>query len=406
MSAVRLIDAGTVSALRSQALYHGLAHARTEDSPDTVVLAVPGEPYVCIGYHQNLEQAVDVAFCRQRRLPIIRRETGGGVVYLDSDQLFAQWVMGPQRLPLRVDRRFELFCGPLVATYRELGVAASFRPVADVHVAGRKISGTGAAQIGVAEVMTGNLLFDFDTAAMAAVVRCPSAAFAAQIGRSLRKYMTSMRRELGHVPALETVTRCYAGHVAAALGAELVPGELTEVEQRSIERWQQRLGDPAAANRQAGLRRPGVKIHEDVYVAERVFELRGRAVRLTARLFKGQIEEIAVAAAGDHGPAVQPATQPVAQPAGQPATQPVAQPSDQPATQPSDQPAAWPASGPATWCASLSAALVGVTVEPEPVRQALEHYNSHHAEPLEVATWTQALLDLRRPDPPAPGQQP
>ena len=55
---VRLIDAGVVSAIRSQALYHGLAHARTADSPDTVVLATPGEPYVCIGYHQNLEHTI------------------------------------------------------------------------------------------------------------------------------------------------------------------------------------------------------------------------------------------------------------------------------------------------------------------------------------------------------------
>ena len=38
---IRVIDAGTVSHLRSQTIYHGLAYARNEDTPDTIVVAVP-----------------------------------------------------------------------------------------------------------------------------------------------------------------------------------------------------------------------------------------------------------------------------------------------------------------------------------------------------------------------------
>ena len=41
---VRLIDAGTVSYVRSQSIYHGLAHARNETTPDTLVHAVAVPP--------------------------------------------------------------------------------------------------------------------------------------------------------------------------------------------------------------------------------------------------------------------------------------------------------------------------------------------------------------------------
>ncbi len=62
--AIRLIDAGRVTALRSQALYHGLAYARTAATPDTVVLATPGEEYVCIGFHQDAAEELDLDYCR------------------------------------------------------------------------------------------------------------------------------------------------------------------------------------------------------------------------------------------------------------------------------------------------------------------------------------------------------
>ncbi len=285
---VRLVDAGLVSPLRSQAIYHGLAHARTGDSPDTIVLATTAEPYVCIGFHQDLEAELDLAFCRQQGLLVLRRETGGGAVYLDRDQLFVQWVMAPESLPFRVERRFEVFTRPLVETYRQLGLEACFRPTNDVHVNGRKIVGTGAGHIGNAEVLIGNLIFDFDTGMMARVLRPRSPAFREQVERSLREYMTSMKRELGRVPDRRQVARIYLKQCAETLGRELVPGDLTAAEVAAVERLERRLLSESFLYRPGGLRRDGVKIHEDVEVVER---MHGN-LRVAVRLREGRIEDI------------------------------------------------------------------------------------------------------------------
>jgi lipoate-protein ligase A len=89
MSTVRVLDVGLVSPLRSQAIYHGVAYAMTPETPDTIILVGPTDPYVCIGYHQELEKEVDVDYCRERNLPI----TGARLwraVYLDK--VFTQWV--------------------------------------------------------------------------------------------------------------------------------------------------------------------------------------------------------------------------------------------------------------------------------------------------------------------------
>ena len=88
-AALRLVDAGDVGAYRSQALWHGIASAMRSDSPPTLSFCRPTEPYVGLGYHRSLAE-IDLDICRRRGLPVIRRQIGGGPVYLESDQLFFQ----------------------------------------------------------------------------------------------------------------------------------------------------------------------------------------------------------------------------------------------------------------------------------------------------------------------------
>ena len=170
MRTIRLLDLGAVSPLRSQTVYHAVASALNDESPSTIILVTSDRPYVCIGYHQELDKEVDVDYCREAGLPVYRREVGGGAVYLDSNQLFAQWVFRPDALPQSLEDRYALYVRPLVETYQSLGVPAYYRPVNDIHVAGKKIGGTGAARIGPAEVLVGSIMFDFDKAAMARVL--------------------------------------------------------------------------------------------------------------------------------------------------------------------------------------------------------------------------------------------
>ena len=92
--------------------------------------------------------------------------------------------------------------------------------------------------------------------------------------------MTTMRAELGSLPDAAEVASRYRRHCADALGSEIVAGELTDDEHRAIERVERRFRSDDFVHQPGGLRRPGVKIHEDVYVAESV----SPTLRVTARL--------------------------------------------------------------------------------------------------------------------------
>jgi lipoate---protein ligase len=300
MKPIRLLDLGLVPPIRSQTIYHAVGHAMGPDTPDTIILVSPDRPYVCIGYHQDLEREVDLDYCRAHDLPVTRREVGGGAVYLDAGQLFSQWIFQRDSVPRKLEERFELYIRPLVETYQALGVPAYLRPVNDIHVAGKKIGGTGAAQIGESQVLVGSIMFTFDKATMARVLKVPSEKMRDKVFESLEQYMTTLAEQVRPLPDRSTVRDLYLSRVSAALGRKIEGGEPTRRElalaaeldeQFASDEWLYQKG----TLRRAPVRGTGVKIHEDVQVVEGAFKAPGGLVRATARLRGGCLDGLELA---------------------------------------------------------------------------------------------------------------
>lgn len=293
MNPIRILDLGLVSPMRSQAIYHGVAYALKPETPDTIILVGPTEPYVCIGYHQELEKEVDVEYCREKGLPIYRREVGGGAVYLDKGQVFTQWIFHRPNLPASLEERFALYIKPLVETYQTFGIPANHRPVNDIHVQGKKIGGTGAAQMGEAEVVVGSLMFDFNFDLMARVLKVPSEKMRDKIFQSLNEYMTTMTRQLGSMPDYDTVKREYVRQVVETLGRPAEYGDPTPDELAATEELEKRFASAEWLYQKGGLRQTGaVKIHADVYLAEAAYKSPGGLIRATVRLREGRIDDL------------------------------------------------------------------------------------------------------------------
>lgn len=290
---IRLLDLGTVGPLRSQTIFHAVGYAMTEGSPDTILLVSPDAPYVSIGRHQDVDREVDRAVCAELGFPVIRREIGGGAVYLDGNQLFTQWIFAAEHLPATVEDRFTLYCDTLVQAYRALGIEAAYRPVNDIHVNGRKIGGTGAARMDRAEVVVGSLMFDFDVLTMSRVLKVPSEKFRDKVFQTMSEYMTTMRRELGEPPPRQVVVDAYVDACSVALDRAVVPGSLRSEEIELADRLDQRFASLEWLEEGGGLRRPGVKIHEGVRVAEGAHKAAGGLIRSIAVVRDDHLEDVA-----------------------------------------------------------------------------------------------------------------
>lgn len=291
---IRLLDLNGVSYLHSQTIYHAVAYCTTAASPGTIIILRPREPYVCIGYHQLLEKVIDVDYCRQNGVPIIRREVGGGAVLLDSDQLFFQCIFPLRKAPKRVDNLYNFFLKPAVNTYRRLGIDAYYRPVNDIQVDEKKICGTGAGRIEDASVVVGNILFDFNYAEMARILRVSSEKLRDKIYDSMQLYLTTLHRELGYVPDQERTKDILIKEFEKVLGCSLYSGSLTTEEQQMLSIIDKKFTDPDWLYEKGGKLTNWIKISADVNIMESRYKSPGGLIWTILRLKGDTIDDIVI----------------------------------------------------------------------------------------------------------------
>ncbi len=291
---VRLLDLGTVPYLESQTIFHAVAYAMQDGDPDTISLMSPGSPYVSIGFHQEADKEIDLDYCRANSIPVLRREVGGGAVYLDGGQLFVHFIFHREHLPRQVEELYKAFIGPIVETYRAFGIDASHRPLNDIVVGARKIGGTGIASIGGATVVAGSLMFDFDTATMARALKVSSEKMRDKVYQSLQEYITTIRRELAEPPARDRVKATLVSKWESMLGIDIVSGELTAAERQTVRKLNRRFSSARWLHQKGGLPRKAIKIKEGLRVAEAEHKAPGGLIRVTARLADDVIDDVSL----------------------------------------------------------------------------------------------------------------
>lgn len=248
---LRVIDAGYVSAVESQAVGYGVLDRFQPGDDPAVILANPTEPYMSIGLHQDVELELDEPFCGSRGITILRRRLGGGAIYIDRDQMIFH-VLRPATRILEVSQRhYQAVAEPVVRAYRDLGLNAAHRPPGDICVEGRKIGGLAGAVEGHAVAIAGTFLFDFDANLMAHCLKVPSEAFRATLRASLEARMTTMAKLLPARPSRALVKEHFVARLGESLGAvpvETVPtaGEWMAIaaaaDQLASSEWNYRRG--------------------------------------------------------------------------------------------------------------------------------------------------------------------
>ena len=294
---VRIIDFGNVSYLDSQAIYHTVAHSFDENTPDTITIMNPIQTYACIGFFQELEKEIDVEFCNNNNIPVIRREIGGGAVLLDNNQIFFHFIFNKLKVTRDVAKIYSIFLEPVVNTYVKLGLNVCHRPINDLQIDGKKIGGTGAAEIGNSTVVVGSFMLDFNYELMPQILKVPSEKFRDKVYQNVKDYVTTIKKEFGIIgqalPSREKIIETFLDEVSSCFNVELFSkNSLANYEKEKLLEIRKLLLDENWLKRKGKFSSQKVKITTDVNILEGNYKSTGGLIRITATLLGKKLKEI------------------------------------------------------------------------------------------------------------------
>ncbi len=262
---MKIYRAGKVDNLRAVTIFHALARLGYEG----LVILSPKETFLSAGYFDNIPEIIDIEKCKKLKIPIIRRETGGGTVLLDENQVFYQLILrrSSEYLPFRIEEAYRKFSAPVIEVYRRLGIEAEYRPVNDIVVKRneRKISGQGAGDIGKCFVFVGNILLKFNTSLMAELFRLDDEVFRKRIKELLDENMSWVERETGKMPKYEYVEKLIIEEFSKVIkfeGEEEIPEGVIEF----ADEIKKELTSKEVLLEDTGKRHEFIKIREGVFV--------------------------------------------------------------------------------------------------------------------------------------------
>ena len=184
---IRTVETGFNPAAQNMAIDEAL----TESVGEVPILRIYGwrPAAVSIGYFQSMNEEVDFTKCREIGVDIVRRLTGGGAV-LHEYELTYSFIS--RRYPQNIVESYKWICDAIVISINRLGFDASFVPLNDIVIAGKKVSGSAQTRRKGVLLQHGTIMLGVDVNKMFSVLKVPSEKLRDKIIKDAKERVTSL----------------------------------------------------------------------------------------------------------------------------------------------------------------------------------------------------------------------
>ena len=144
----RLIEKGTYDAYTNMAIDEALALTVKKTNVSIIRLGYrwqePGA--VSFGINQNSDD-VDINYCKQNKLDIVRRSTGGQALFHSPEDFTYCVIMNPEgNFKNFMDSYYEI-CSWIIASFSELGIKARYDSSSSILAENKKICGNAQTRV-------------------------------------------------------------------------------------------------------------------------------------------------------------------------------------------------------------------------------------------------------------------
>ena len=232
----RLLDLKLSSYARASLYLPTVLSLKSEGKiPNTLAFITFDKPAVCLFYYNDPAREIDLKFCRDQGIEVARRDTGGAPYWMDPGTLL--FVLCFDRrdalaLPHTIPEGYRFFIeASAQALSRRFHFAAVFRPLNDLEVQGRKISGhTFTFQRDACRWEGGPQVLRPRMDLMGRALTPSAEKFADKEAKTVEARVTNFEDLLGQSPSFEEVKKAYIVGLEERLGVVFRAGELTPEE--------------------------------------------------------------------------------------------------------------------------------------------------------------------------------
>jgi lipoate-protein ligase A len=223
----RLLDYSFNDPFMNLALEESILRGRVEgESPDTLRLWQHPR-VVSIGCFLNPDDEVNLDACTQFGATVIRRLSPGGALYVDEGSLQYSLTFNKDSLslPERIEDSYGLFSRGVIEALNSMGARGKFRPINDVFVSGKKISGASQSRMYDSILHHGTLSVNTRLEILEEVLKPSELKLKVQGFPGLKERITTLSRETGGDVAITGFKGQLMKGFEKTLDVTFVPGE-------------------------------------------------------------------------------------------------------------------------------------------------------------------------------------
>jgi lipoate-protein ligase A len=150
---------------------------------------------VSIGFFQDLEQEINLKKAKDLKVDIIRRYSGGGAIF-HEDELTYSLVVSEKEVLLNVLDSYKYLCQGVVQGLKKLGIEAKFKPINDILINGKKISGNAQTRKEGVILQHGTIILSVKVERMFSLLNVSNEKLKGKLITNAKENITSLKKEL------------------------------------------------------------------------------------------------------------------------------------------------------------------------------------------------------------------
>jgi lipoate-protein ligase A len=241
---MRFLDLKVNDAYTNMATDEALTKARGEGRAlDTFRFYMWKPSAVTLGYFQSVEDEVDLDALKKYGIDLNRRISGGGAVLNSATGEITYSIIMDEndpRISSDPTESYRYLCHGIIEGLAILGIKAEFKPINDIIVGTKKISGNAQIRRYGAVLHHGTILVDYDPRQMFSVLKISDTKISDKLIQQAEERVTSIRKELGRNISFDEVRAAMEKGFAKALGVKLIPGELSSYEKELVAQFREK----------------------------------------------------------------------------------------------------------------------------------------------------------------------